>query len=680
MKCILNLHKSFSKWIFLILFGVIISQSSSIAQEPVKTIYESFQELDTALSRARHEDVPLYSPELFNRVVELNKRAQQDWQERESFEQINKLLNLAKETLKKAKETANFSKKFLSQMVETRTNLFNIEQVRYLTPEKLYEAEHYYRDAIRMAENGNIDAAVKSSETAQAIYFEATLLALELGPIRSLRNELIYYEKFITDKSYKEAKNKFSEIENALSKVRKGELEISKLRAVIKSSGAEIQQLLNLDSDFGINWNIYRPPSIVGFHPETFSIPKAPVTMSISERTANTLSIIWKDNSSFEDVNQLERKEGNGPWHLVEEWGPLSGWNNYTDDGLLPDTRYCYRIRVENSVGVNYTPYDKQICAYTKDGNYLPIWRVQLRIITATHPNAGTTDPVQVSLNGALSINARWLDLPPVRYRIFAPSDLIPREELRPATINTFELSLKTIDELSDINMIRIKKEGTNALGISSIGLIVNGEFVFIRSFDDTESTILWIDEGDGYSSIYNMSHSELRAHERWQDYINSPPEAPREIRWEIMRELLQGIIGDAIHGTSLSWSSRWASRWASPVVLSIPNDHTISVNVILENDGIMGIRSYINFDLYFNIICDTDTDYPTIIINTLNLEFENILDPTPLSGTFEFLADDIENEIKQSFQKIAESIHISTGGLCPRIELVMGAIRFITE
>lgn len=637
-------------------------------------LFQEFQEVEVALEKARGEELPTYAPGLFAKAVELYKKAQQDWQRCEPIEQIREQLQLAVETLVEAKDVSKVSKESLSQVVETRIQFNQNELARYHSPGKLNEAEGHYREAIRQAEAGDIGAASKSAATAQNSYREATLQALERGPIRNLENQLEYYSKYLPRKRQEEAARELSSLKSALNRARTGELEIPALRARIAGGGVEIGQQLALDTGFGLESDLI-PYGVRDLHPDTFSPPRAPVNMGFSERTANSLTVWWKDNFAFEDVNQLERREGDGPWELVEEWGPLSGWQYYTDVGLEPDTHYCYRVRVENSFGANVTPWEKWACGYTRDGNDRRVWRVQLTIRTADVSSAGTSNAVQVSLNGPLSVNRTWLDYGPRRQPTF-PMQWI--DDFDRGSEFTYDLSLRTISELSDISMIWIEKEGTDAWAIAELSLKVNGVEVFERFFGNTAETALWI--GDGHSPTYTIFHSELRTHESWQSFIDSTAILPLQISNEEIVSRLESMIGDRIHGNELYWGKLKGSEW---VTATRANENTLHVDADLAAE-VWGLNPEIDidFDLNFNIECDMDAGTATLMVATSNFvpdpNFSILADILTL-GIVEFFDDDIEDRIEDSWRPITEQFEIPTGGLCPRVEVDEdGNINFI--
>lgn len=82
----------------------------------------------------------------------------------------------------------------------------------------------------------------------------------------------------------------------------------------------------------------------------TSSSPSAPSQLSVASKTATTVSLTWKDNSTNEESFVIERSSP-----------PASTWTTvaslpynaaaYTDTTAVPNTAYSYRIRAVNPVG-----------------------------------------------------------------------------------------------------------------------------------------------------------------------------------------------------------------------------------------------------------------------------------------------------------------------------------------
>lgn len=185
----------------------------------------------------------------------------------------------------------------------------------------------------------------------------------------------------------------------------------------------------------------------------------------------------------------------------------------------------------------------------------------------------------------------------------------------------TYDLDLTEVSELTDITMLTIEKQGTDALGIASISLQVNGVEVFDKFFGETASTCLWIDEGDGYFPNYTIFHSELRAHRKWQAYIGSPPQPSPIISNAEVVSRVEGVIGDFLHGKKLYWDE----DAFHPVLVAAEklDDRTLKVDVDLraDVDFIPDPKIDVNFDLRFEFECEVgaETATATLTVKTRN-------------------------------------------------------------
>ena len=515
----------------------------------------------SALAGARAQDVPTYAPSLFAEAL-ASYDAAEDGARGSDAAEVREHLALTIELLDEAAERAERSREMLSDLVRTRTAIQRGSSERYFAPRIVTQAEDAYRLALQAAEEGAFETAERHAESARQGFQEAALEAVELGQVAVMEYQLAAAEGAVPRAKLREATDIAADLRSALSDSRRGNMTLAELRGRIGVGRGLISGLLAVAPGLVLDPDYYPPPGTV-LDPETVGPPNPPLTMRIKRRTANSLTVTWLDRSGVDVVNKLERQEGDGPWEMAAEFGTLNGWTDYTDTGLQPDMRYCYRVRVESPYGMSFTPNEKRACGYTRDGNSLRVWRVQLMIRAANVTNAGTENDLQVRLNSPLatyspSSNHTWLDYGPRPRLVSAPSspaEIVWIEDFDRGQAFTYDLDLTTISELSDITMLTLKKEGTDALGIAEISLLVNNVEVFTKSFGETSSTCLWIDNGDGYSPIYTIYLPELRAHPAWQAVIAAPPFPPLQISNAEIVSRLEGMIGNAIHGTELFWN-----------------------------------------------------------------------------------------------------------------------------
>jgi hypothetical protein len=666
----------------------------SHVQKPNPVDLGDFRIPAAALAKARAEDVPTYCPTLFEEVLTLWKRAQNEAASRGSAAQIRKQLDEVMKKLGQASERATSSRDALSDLVRLRTDSQRNVWERYYAPEILIEAERYYWLAIREAENGKLDAAGNHADAARKLFRDATIQSLERGPIARLENKVIEAEQSVPQGRVQDAARELAGLRETLAETRQDNLTVSALRTRIIVGREAIRSLLALAPDLDPNWDVPFPPYVNPGLPEIggTSPPDAPKTMRIVARTENSLTVGWQNLPSSAgdylstrgDINKLERQKENGPWELVEQFGHLNGWYEQTDSGLQPDTPYCYRVRIENPLtysGSRTTLPENYACGYTRDGNNLKVWRAQFRICTANVSNAGTSADVKVLL--APSGNSTWLDYGPRSISQFPPIFI---DDFDRGIEFTYDLDLSHISELSDITMLTIIKGTgvlgtTDPLGIAEIALQINGVEVFKRSFGETASTCLWI------SSIYTISHPELRADPSWQAYIASGgPGVPRRIRNEEMVSRLESMIGNAIHGSQVYWAKEHFYGPASVEATRL-DDETLQVDLDLEASGLTDNAAVdIDFHLHFEIECPPKVKAPTLKITTSNVRanvsagfWDRALLTLPLA---EFAELKIAKAIEKAFQPISQTIVLNPPeGLCPKVRVDEGGhINFETS
>ena len=81
-------------------------------------------------------------------------------------------------------------------------------------------------------------------------------------------------------------------------------------------------------------------------------IPEAPTELAGVANSSTEIGLTWIDNANNELGFQLERQIGNGPW-MVLDGNVIPDLTSFTDDGLLEETEYAYRVRAFNIFGVS---------------------------------------------------------------------------------------------------------------------------------------------------------------------------------------------------------------------------------------------------------------------------------------------------------------------------------------
>jgi hypothetical protein len=619
-------------------------------------------DLAAAFARARSSDVPTFAPASYRQAVAA-------WQALEGAQSSDpSAIAQVESQLSEAGERAGRAKGVLADLVRVRSGLLRGSSERDHAPEVLSEAEGRYWQAVESAEAGDEAGARDHATAADDLYRKATILSIERGPIATLEGRIAEARKAGRREEIRSAEAELAEIREAAADARDGGTTVTALRARIAAGririGRDIDDLLG---DGGILTDPLPPgePGVAGK-------PDPVLTMRVTNRTENSLTVTWLDRSNLDEANQLLRQRNNaGPWETVADFAALDSWTTHVDSGLQPDNLYCYRVRSENAQGVVTTPMNNRACGYTRDGNGIRVWRIQLRVRTADVSDAGTGDAVQVRLTSPLATynptgNRRWLDYGP---RWEGAGFVGWRDDFARNREFTYDLDQSYIGELSDITMLTIDKEGSDGVAIAEIALLVNEQEVFSRVFGETSSTCLWLDNESGHSPSYTVWLSELRAHPSWQAFVANPPGPPFRIPNQALVGRIEGMIGHTIHGTDAGWGEFSSPAWVEATFL---DDERLRVDVDLEADfPILGDPEVdINFDLRFWVECNSEAGTATLHVDTEN--FSTNVDFgffSELFGGFAF-EDDVADRVRAAFQPIAEAIELETGSLCPSVRV----------
>ncbi len=624
--------------------------------------------LAAAFSRARRSEVPSYAPAAFRNAVEAWRVANAASGDERAREYA---LEQAVHALADAEARADRAAEVLQNVTQLRAAALRSERERFTASEVLADAEEHYRLAVGRAEEGDLQAAEAEADAAESSFREATLLALERGPVVALETAVREGEFTTSPAGLRAASAELGDIREAVDTTKRGEQGVTQLRRRLAVGGRRIGSALDDLLDPTIIDPVL-PTDPIG--PVRPGKPERVTAIRVTERAADSLTVTWLSPPTFADRNVLLRQREAGPWEPVEEFGPLQGWTTHTDTGLDPETLYCYRVQSENDQGIVATPVDKRAGGYTRATESIRVWRVQLRVRTADVADAGTSDAIEARLTSPLSTfnpngNRRWLDYGP-RWEGSGLSGW--RDDFARDREFTYDLDQRYVRELSDITMLTIAKDGTDAVGIAEIGLLVNNEEVFTRVFGETASSCLWIDDGDGHQPQYTVWHGELRADPKWQAYVAGSRPRPFTIPNAELVSRIESLVGHAIHGTEAYWGEFSSPAW---VEATFVDSERLHVDIDLEADVpvLSDPEIDIDFDLRFSFSCDQAAGTATLSITSENLganvdfDFLTELFGTVLTlGQFGRLEKWIANEITDSFDPIVERILADTGGICP--------------
>lgn len=136
------------------------------------------------------------------------------------------------------------------------------------------------------------------------------------------------------------------------------------------------------DSDYSNEISLTTPPC--------GTVPNAPSNLTLTPLSSSEIRLNWSDNSNNELGFKIERKVEGGTYSEITILTANS--TTFTDSGLMPDTKYYYRVRAYNSFG--HSPYSNETST-----NTLPI---------GTPPNAPTN--LNVIVTSCDLVKLTWKD------------------------------------------------------------------------------------------------------------------------------------------------------------------------------------------------------------------------------------------------------------------------------
>ena len=263
--------------------------------------------------------------------------------------------------------------------------------------------------------------------------------------------------------------------------------------------------------------------------------------------------------------------------------------------------------------------------AHAAPPDTMRIWRAQVRFITADVGDAGTDDSVQIELKGG---NRTWLDS--------------GRDDRERGTDETFDLRLEGVETLSDIDYLRIEKNGSDGWAIRKMYLIINEKVIYEEEFPST----LWLDNEDGHSRVYVMDDSFMRPLTQWASY--TVPPRPNVVPLDDMRLRIEGLAGDfattdymANHGYGYKGllMAKFGAHSVEPYTLTTD---TWRVDLDMEADGTF---FDLDIDADFDLKVSCSSGRPAFIVNNVNVSADLYWDEMDrardfVSGDFRFRLD----------------------------------------
>jgi hypothetical protein len=211
----------------------------------------------------------------------------------------------------------------------------------------------------------------------------------------------------------------------------------------------------------------------------------------------------------------------------------------------------------------------------------MPIWRVQVRFITADVSDAGTDDAVWIQLNPN---NKTYIDS--------------GRDDRERGADETYELRLDGVNTLADIDHFRIEKNGDGGWAIRRMLLIVNNAVIFDESFPGSP---LWLDNEDGHSRIRFIDDMFMRPRSAWMNYVVPP--RPNIVPVADMNSRVEGVHGDWTSNGEVGNLGLREVGHSAVAINSISLD-TWSVQVDLDEVDTFLIGQNIDVDFKMKIGC----------------------------------------------------------------------------
>ena len=383
--------------------------------------------------------------------------------------------------------------------------------------------------------------------------------------------------------------------------------------------------------------------------PTDTNVPPVAPTPSLT-REANKMTVRFTDNNANEQGYYIQRRINSGSWVTVSSIGALSGTTyTFNDYGRSSDTYHCYRTKAYNQAG---TRYSSQRCAYTKDGNENDIWRIQVEFHTANISNANTNDGIYVRLNSSSSYvqpsrNITWMDY--------------GRNDFERGDIFSYDLELGNAQELGDINRIFIAKSGSDGWCVQGMSLKVNNIEVYNKDFSSEPSGCRWLDNDNGHVNYYNISHAQLRAHPKWDDYNETGALlllANNGINNAEMTSRIESMVGHQIHYEDLYWGHIYGAPVqvtygcvaGSSSCSTIHVDLDLAANVNNLPDPSVDVDFDINFQCTGGALTITTSNFTTNVDSSWIYEVLSL-------GLINLLDGEVEDRIKTAWDQIAQSI-----------------------
>ncbi len=267
-------------------------------------------ELEQRFEKARRSDVPAHAPRAFAAARALLRKTRRGRCIIASADQIA----AATSALQQALDCAAIARPQLASLVDIRTQAVQSGMIGRFAARQLHVAERLYTAAVRAAETAQPNAQHLIEEAAAA-FDAAAVASFEQGPVTQLEQSIEYARHIVSPSIRADAQAELTAVRESLKAAKAGKLSLSQLGIRMGAISILARRLQDFGPGAALNPELIDWPQSPdgGWAPETFGPPKPPTRMQIVERTATCVSLTWKDESSFDVTNTLERSTNDGP-------------------------------------------------------------------------------------------------------------------------------------------------------------------------------------------------------------------------------------------------------------------------------------------------------------------------------------------------------------------------------
>jgi hypothetical protein len=355
------------------------------------------------------------------------------------------------------------------------------------------------------------------------------------------------------------------------------------------------------------------------------------------------------------------------------------GCFQFKHTGLTPDTNYCFRVAPMQFGSVMIDYLSSTVCAYTREAENRPVWRVALAVRTATGANDDTENSVRVRLNSSLppvfsglptflpNGNETWLDY--------------GRDDFERGKTDTYDLNLSSISEFGDIHGISFGIDGSDHWCVAGFSLFVND----VKVYNENRSPCVASQDGGAQQiSFLNVTHEKLRAHPLWKAYKTPKLVDGKEAKAKLdacetvdvltipraeLESRIESTVGNSIKFNKLEWGDLFGERYVEAQATEDPQVAHVDLDLQADVPVLDNPEVDIDFDLRFAMTCKAggiDFQFGTenFVVDAnpgLFSEFVGSLFCAVSGNCKPGLESTIEKKVREGFQPLSRTISIQS-------------------